>query len=665
MDIKQMPARVCIRGIQPEIDAGRYPIKRVIGERVCIEADVFAEGHDQLAGVLQYRKEGETSWNETVLEPLVNDRWRAEFTVSELGRYEYTLEAWIDRFGTWRHDLEKRVAAGQDVKVELQIGAQLIREAGQRAKGSDRKRLADAARKLEPREPFDLDAAITSALDAELNEWMRKYPARESAAKYPKMLTVTVDPPKALFSAWYEMFPRSIWGEQHAHGTLRDVIDRLSTVAEMGFDVLYFPPIHPIGRSYRKGRNNEVNASLDDPGSPWGIGAEEGGHKAIHPQLGTMEDFRELARRARGQGIDIALDVAFQCSPDHPYVSQHPEWFRKRPDGSIQYAENPPKKYQDIYPFEFETSAWRELWEELKSVFEFWIEQGVRIFRVDNPHTKPLAFWEWLIGDLKKQYPDLIFLAEAFTRPKMMYELAKVGFTQSYTYFAWRNTRWEIERYFEELTRTEAREFFRPNLWPNTPDILTEYLQSGGKPSFMIRLLLAATLGANYGIYGPAFECCENMPREPGSEEYLNSEKYEIRHWDIGRAGPLRDLIARVNQIRRGNPALQSDRGLRFHSADNEQLICFSKSTDDLSNQVLVVVNLDPHHTHSGWVDLPFDELQVDPNKSYQMHDLLSGARYLWQGGRNYVELDPRAIPAHIFRLRKYQRTERDFDYYF
>jgi len=475
---------------------------------------------------------------------------------------------------------------------------------------------------------------------------------------------VVVDREKARFSIWYEMFPRSCALEPGRHGTFKDCEARLPYIAAMGFDVLYFPPIHPIGHTHRKGRNNNPVANPDDPGTPWAIGSEEGGHKSIHPQLGTVEDFQSFVAKAREYDIEIALDIAFQCSPDHPYVKEHPEWFHWRPDNTVQYAENPPKKYEDIYPLEFETENWQELWEELKSIVLFWIEQGIRIFRVDNPHNKPFRFWEWLITDIKMSYPDVIFLSEAFTRPKVMYQLAKLGFTQSYTYFAWRNTKLELTQYFTELTQTEVREYFCPSLWSNTPDILTEYLQFGGRPAFMARLVLAATLGSSYGIYGPAFELCENRPREPGSEEYLDSEKYEIKSWDIARPDSLKDFIARVNRIRRENAAFHSDWSLRFHEVDNEQLICYSKRTDDLSNVVLVVVNLDPHHTQSGWVEFSLEELGIDPQKPYQMHDLLSDARYLWQGSRNYVELNSQIVPAHIFRMRRRVRTERDFDYY-
>lgn len=656
--------RVVIGGVRPEIDGGRFPAKRTIGEKVVVEADIFAEGHDVLAGVLRHRHEADEDWTETPLEFLVNDRWRAAFDVTKLGRYHYTLEAWVDAFKTWRKGLAKKVEAGHDVSVELVVGAGLIEEASGRASGADAKKLKERAAALRSDRPADQSNRIRVALAQDLNQLMDVYPDRRFAVRYGKELEVVVDPERARFSTWYEMFPRSCAPKPGAHGSFKDCEQWLPYVAGMGFDVLYFPPIHPIGRTRRKGRNNSPVAKPDDPGSPWGIGGEEGGHKAVHPQLGTLEDFRRFVAKAQEYGIEIALDVAFQCSPDHPYVKDHPEWFRWRPDGTVQYAENPPKKYEDIFPVEFETEQWRELWEELKSVFLFWIDQGVRIFRVDNPHTKPFRFWEWAIGEIKKDHPDVIFLSEAFTRPKVMYELAKLGFTQSYTYFAWRNTKVEFTQYFTELTQTDVREFFRPNLWPNTPDILTEFLQSGGRPAFMIRLVLAATLGASYGIYGPAFELCESRPREPGSEEYLNAEKYEIKDWDITRSDSLREFITRVNRIRRDNPALHSNEGLRFHPVDNDQLICYSKSTEDQSNEVLVVVNLNPHYTHVGWVELDLDALGLDREHPYQVHDLLTDARYLWHGSRNYVELNPQVVPAHIFHIRRRIRTERDFDYY-
>jgi starch synthase (maltosyl-transferring) len=592
----------------------------------------------------------------------VNDRWEGSFEVNELGYYRYTIEAWVDRFKTWRSDVMKKVQAGVDVSLELIMGADLVDEAAARAQGADARKMKGLAGFL--RAPQEEKSRVALLLGDELAVLMERYCDRRLSTRYEKEPAVIVDRPKAQFSTWYEMFPRSCSKEPGKQGTFNDCEERLAYIASMGFDVLYLPPINPIGITNRKGKNNTPGAGPNDPGSPWAIGSHEGGHMAVHPQLGTLEDFRHLVEKAKEVGIEIALDLALQGTPDHPYVKEHPEWFRRRPDGTIQFAENPPKKYEDIYPFNFESDKWRELWEEAKRIAFFWIEQGVAIFRVDNPHTKPFAFWEWLIDEVKRARPDVFFLSEAFTRPKVMYDLAKLGFSQSYTYFAWRNTKWELTQYLSELTQTEAREFFRPNLWPNTPDILTEYLQMGGRPAFMTRFILAATLGSNYGIYGPAFEICENRAREVGSEEYLDSEKYEIRHWDIESPESLRRLIAMVNGIRRDNPALQHNWNLRFHRIDNEQLICYSKHTDDMSNIILVVVNLDVHHTHSGWLELPLDLFGLELRQSYQAHDLLSGARYLWYGSRNYVEIDPHVAPAHIFRIRRRIRTERDFDYF-
>ncbi len=481
---------------------------------------------------------------------------------------------------------------------------------------------------------------------------------------YDKELEIVVERERARFGAWYELFPRSCSTEPGRHGTFKDVEQRLEYVAALGFDVLYLPPIHPIGNSFRKGRNNATTAGKDDPGSPWAIGSELGGHKAIHPELGNLDDFHHLIAAAAEVGIEIAIDIAFQCAPDHPYVSEHPEWFRKRPDGTIQYAENPPKKYQDIYPFDFESEQWRELWAELRSIVQYWVDQGVHIFRVDNPHTKPFGLWEWLIAEIKRDCPEAIFLAEAFTRPKALYGLAKRGFTQSYNYFPWRNTKWELTQYLTELTRTEVSEFMGPNLWPNTPDILPEYLQFGGRPAFMVRFVLAATLGPSYGIYGPAYELCDNLPIAPGKEEYLNSEKYEIKSWDLDQPDSIGKLISQVNAIRHENPAFRANYNLRFHEVDNEQIIAYSKTSEDKTNEVLIVVNLDPHYKQSGFITLPMEDLGLDPRQPYQAHDLLTDARYLWHGSRNYVELDPKSVPAHIFVIRRKIRTEHDFDYY-
>jgi starch synthase (maltosyl-transferring) len=658
------PPRVVIENVYPEIQGGRFPIKRIVGERVVVSGDIFTEGHDAVAAILLFRRSGESTWHETPMEPEGNDRWHGSFKVLEIGQFEYTLQAWINDFESWRNGFIKKVEAGQDISVDILSGAKLVEDAAERAAGEGSQQLREYAASMRIQQGHTLSEAIANARDENLSFLMAMHADRGLAATYGKSLAVEVDREKAGFSAWYEMFPRSCGPGTGFHGTFQDCIRRLPYVAGMGFDVLYLPPIHPIGRKNRKGRNNNHISTTDDVGSPWAIGAEEGGHKSIHPQLGTLEDFRQLVRAAEEMGLEVALDIAFQCTPDHPYVKEHPGWFRWRPDGTVQFAENPPKKYEDIYPLNFENAEWRELWAELKSIVQFWAEQGIRIFRVDNPHTKPFEFWEWAIREIKKRYPGVIFLAEAFTRPKVMYRLAKLGFTQSYTYFAWRNTKWELEQYFTELTQSEVREFFRPNLWPNTPDILTEYLQSGGRSAFMIRLILAATLGASYGIYGPAFELCENRPLRPGSEEYLYSEKYEIKDWDLNRDDSLKGLIARVNQIRRANPALTGNERLRFHSVDNHQLIAYSKTTEDLANIILVVVNLDPHYTQSGWVDLPLDYLGLDPHQAFEAHDLITDSRYLWQGTQNYVELNPHNMPAHILRIRRRIRSERDFDYF-
>jgi starch synthase (maltosyl-transferring) len=656
--------RVVIENVKPEIHGGRFPIKRTIGEYVEVTADVYADGHDILHAVLMHRPVSRRGWEEVSMQPLVNDRWQAKFIVSAEGNHLYTLQAWVDPFQSWSRDFSKKLEAGQDISVDLLTGVQLVQAAAKRSMGEDAQRLVAWAGEVSRLRQQHLNEAVERLSNVDLTALMVLHADRSQATIYSKELTVVVDRERARFGAWYEMFPRSCGAETGRHGTFQDCERRLEYISGMGFDVLYVPPIHPIGRAHRKGKNNTEDATPEDVGSPWAIGSKEGGHKAIHPKLGTLEDFRRLVARAREFGLEVALDLAFQCAPDHPYVLEHKEWFRVRPDGSVQYAENPPKKYQDIYPLYFENEHSRELWEELRTVVLYWIEQGIRIFRVDNPHTKPFDFWEWLIADIKTRYPEVLFLSEAFTRPKVMYRLSQLGFTQSYTYFAWRNTKPELTEYFTELTQTEVAEYFRANLWPNTPDILTEFLQFGGRPAFMIRLVLAATLGASYGIYGPAFELCENRALRPGGEEYLDAEKYQIRQWDIDNPDSLRSLIARVNHIRRENPALHGDRSLRFHAVDNDQLIVYSKMTADLSNIIVVVVNLDPHHTQSGWVDLPLEAFQLDLHQPYQVHDLLADARYFWHGTHNYVELNPQVMPAHIFRIRRLVRTERDFDYF-
>jgi starch synthase (maltosyl-transferring) len=654
--------RVVIESVTPEIDCGEFAAKRVVGERVRVEADAFTDGHDRLVCVVRYRVAGQPEWRETRMQPLVNDRWRGDFTVERLGRYEYTVAGWVDRFLTWRQDFARREDPA-DIAVALQVAVPLVREAAGRASGADADTLMGFAEALIGGEGMEARRAL--ALSEELEALMLRHPDRRFESVHERILAVQVDRERARFSAWYELFPRSVTDDaSEKHGTFASTAARLPYVAEMGFDVLYLPPIHPIGRTNRKGRNNSLIPTPSDPGSPWAIGAEEGGHKSVHPALGTLEDFRKLCAQAERHGIEVAIDIALQCSPDHPYVQEHPEWFRHRPDGSIQYAENPPKKYEDIYPFDFDCDDWRALWSELESIFEFWIEQGVKIFRVDNPHTKPFAFWEWLIGEVTRKQPDVIFLSEAFSRPRVMHRLAKLGFTQSYTYFAWRNTKHELTEYLTELTASASREYFRPSFWPNTPDILHEYLQFGGRPAFMCRLVLAATLAASYGIYGPAYELLEALPRDPGTEEYLDSEKYQLRRWKLDEPASLAGFIARLNRVRRENPALHSDWSLRFHATENDNLLAYTKQTEDFGNIVLVVVNLDPHHMQSGHVEIPLEEWGIPADQPYQVHDQLSGARYLWHGRRNYVALDPQRSPAHVFKLRRHIRTEKDFDYF-
>jgi len=654
--------RVVIEGVDPEIDAGRFAIKRILGDNVQVEADIFADGHDHVAARLLYRYREIPTWSMAAMQPLGNDRWRGSFPVARLGEYHYTIAGWIDHFDTWRSDLEKRIAAGQDIGVDLLNGAQLVEQAAERTGRDDADLLRRWAALL--RNPKDPAAAQKTALDPALAEMMAQYldPAMET--RYERELRVTVDREKARYSAWYELFPRSTSPDPDRHGTFKDVEGRLNYIERLGFDVLYLPPIHPIGQAFRKGKNNSVTAEAGDTGSPWAIGAKEGGHEAIHPELGTLEDFRHLLQAAASRGIELALDIAFQCSPDHPWVREHPDWFRHRADGTIQYAENPPKKYQDIYPLDFESRDWQGLWDGLLHVFLYWIEQGVRIFRVDNPHTKAFPFWEWCIAEIKRDYPDTIFLAEAFTRPRVMQRLAKLGFTQSYTYFTWRNTKQELTEYLTELTQSRTCQYMRPNLWPNTPDILHETLQVGGRPAFISRVVLAATLGPNYGMYGPAYELLENVPVRQGSEEYLNSEKYEIRRWDLNAPHSIAGIIAEINRARRENPALHMSHDLFFHGSDNPYLIAYSKSSRDGNNVVLTVVNLDPFHTQSGWVNLDLGHLLVERNESFQVRDLLTGSVYLWQGSRNYVELRPDKIPAHIFRVLRRVRSEKDFDYY-
>jgi starch synthase (maltosyl-transferring) len=655
-------ARVVLEALRPEVDAGRFAAKAVVGETVEVAVDAFTDGHDRVAGVLQWRHEDEVGWRERALAPLGNDRWTASFVPDRLGRWQYRVQAWIDRYGSWLHDLERRPAGDPDVPISLETGAALVGEAAAAARlagAADAARLDAIARALAAPDPEGVRRSLAAA--EETRSLVRDHDPRRDATTYPRTLELVVDPPRARFSAWYEFFPRS-FGPEGRHGRLRELGPMLDYVARLGFDVVYLPPIHPIGTTFRKGPNNALVAGPGDVGSPWAIGGADGGHLAVHPELGDLEDLRWLVRAARARGLELALDVAFQCSPDHPWVREHPDWFRRRPDGSIQYAENPPKKYQDIYPFDFESPDWRALWDALAGVFEFWVGQGVTVFRVDNPHTKAFAFWEYAIARVKARCPEAIFLSEAFTRPKVMHRLAKLGFSQSYTYFTWRNTREELAEYFTELARGPGAEYFRPNVWPNTPDILPEYLQLGGRTGFLVRATLAATLAANWGVYGPAFELGEHVPRAPGAEEYLDSEKYQLRRWDLARPDSVADFLARLNEIRRASPALQQDRTLEFHPTDDPSLVCYSKVAGD--DAVLVVVNLDPHHAHGGFVSVPAARFGLAPERAFQVEDLLGGGRFLWRGERNFVRLDPEGAPAHVLRIRRHLRREQDFDYF-
>ncbi len=647
------PSRIVIEHVQPEIDGGAFPVKRTVGEEVAVSADIFIDGHESVQAVLLYRKASQRHWSEVPMTFRGNDRWTGRFLIEAREPYLYTIQAWLDEFSSWRIDLHKKWQAGQDVDADLLAGVSILQEAGKKCNEDDDVLLKRVIRMLT--KPTDVQATMEEIMGDPLAEVMSRYPAKKSLATYNKELPVRVDRPRSAYSTWYEFFPRS-WG------TFKDCERIIPEISRMGFDVVYFPPIHPVGVTNRKGRNNAKVCVPGDPGSPWAIGSKEGGHKAVHPDLGSLKDFQSFIRKSREYGIEVALDLAYQCSPDHPYVQEHPGWFKWRPDGTVQFAENPPKKYEDVLPVNFQTGDWPALWEELKGIVEYWIGQGVTIFRVDNPHTKPFVFWDWLISEIRKKHDDVIFLAEAFTRPRVLYRLAKGGFDQSYTYFTWRNTKEEFIQYMTELTATEAAEYCRPNFWTNTPDILPEHLQYGGRPAFMMRVILAATLSSNYGIYGPAFELCVSEAVK-GKEEYLNSEKYEIKKWDWDREGNLKDFIARVNTIRRENTALQETRNIRFCPIDNPHMLAFLKVTRDQSNIILVVINLDAYHTQSGWVHVPVGEFGIEPG-SYLAHDLLGSDKYIWTGEHNYVQLNPQVSPAHIIKLHHRIHREQDFDYF-
>jgi starch synthase (maltosyl-transferring) len=668
--------RVVVDAIRPLIDGGAYAVKRVIGDRVRVEADLLADGHDKLAGRLWYRGPNDQSWREAPLSLLPpgpppaggdGDTWTGEFVVDALGTWRYTVSAWVDSLESWLWGIERKATAGQDLSLGLRDGAALVLAAADRAPaGPARETLRRLAASM-----TDSSAAAVGLpvlLPPEIRALMHAYPDRSAETVREPALELTVEPLRARFSNWYELFPRSHATDRPdespaGHGTLREAEGRLPYIAQMGFDIVYLPPIHPIGRAYRKGPDNSLTAGPDDPGSPWAIGAAEGGHKSVHPQLGTLEDFHHFLRAAQDLGMQVALDIALQASPDHPYVREHPEWFVHRADGSIQYAENPPKKYQDIYPFDFSGPAWQAAWDELRSIFTFWIEQGVTVFRVDNPHTKPLPFWRWCIASIKKRHPEVIFLAEAFTRPKVMYALAKGGFSQSYTYFTWRTSKRELTEYVRSLAQPPVSDFFRPNFWPNTPDILPEHLQFGTRGTFIARAALAATLAPSWGVYGPVFELQEKAAR-PGAEEYAQNEKYQVRQWRLDSPDNLAPVLERLNRIRREHPALQRLEGTTFHRTDNESLLCYSRADERGADLLLVVVNLDGYNTQGGWIDLDPGVMPMGEGVRYQMHDLMSDARYVWTDARAYVSLDPRVMPAHVFHARRLVRSERTFEYY-
>ena len=658
--MKKQPETAIIRRISPSLDGGRYAIKRAPGEPIVVEADVFKEGHDEVTAVLKWRKAGEKTWRETPMKPLVNDRWAGVLAVTDPGGWEFTVEAWGDVFFSWQHEIEKKFGAGlRELQSETLEGAAFVEAAAGRAgKSEDGKALKKFGAALRG---ADAEAAHRLAHDPVLCALMTIHADRSLATAHEPAQPVWVDRERAVFAAWYEFFPRSAEGKPDSGSTFRDCLGRIDDAKAMGFDVIYFPPIHPIGVSNRKGRNNSLRCEPGEPGVPYAIGNHRqgvngGGHTDVAPELGTLEDFEWLVGQVRERGMEIALDFAINCSPDHPYVKAHPEWFFKRPDGTIKYAENPPKKYEDVYPLNFHNPEWRALWDELRDVVLFWCERGVRIFRVDNPHTKPVSFWEWMIAEVRAKFPDAVFLSEAFTRPKMMQELAKAGFSQSYTYFTWRNTKAELAEYLTELTQTELKEFFRANFFTNTPDILPEYLQTGGRPAFLIRAVLATMACPVYGIYS-GFELCENLP-VPGREEYADSEKYQFKGRDWNAPGNIKEYLTKLNAIRRQNRALQEYANLRIQTAENDNVLCFSKSTAALDNLMLVIVTVDPWQPQTAFVHVPLADFGIGAAEAFVVEDLLTGEKFTWRGSRNFVSLNPHTRPAHVFRVRRFQDRE-------
>ena len=647
-------SRVAIENVWPEIDGGRFPIKRAVGDTLTVDADIFCDGHDKIDAALLYRREGEKDWQETPMRLLENDRWRGTFLLESNTRYLYTIIAWRGLYASWCDEITKKHNAGQAIALELIEGRHLVEKAlanGEGGADDDRQDLQEILNALQKAEADTAKLALQT--NTETKALLARTGPRTNLTSYDKELAVWVDRRRAVFSSWYELFPRSQSGDASRHGTFEDVIARLPYVRDLGFDVLYFPPIHPIGRTNRKGRNNSLTPAADDPGSPYAIGSEEGGHDAIHAELGTFAAFDRLLQAAKAQGLEIALDFAIQCSPDHPWIKEHPEWFDWRPDGTIKFAENPPKKYEDIVNVHFYRDALPSIWYALRDVVLFWAQKGVRIFRVDNPHTKPFPFWEWVIREVQDRFPDVIFLSEAFTRPKPMKRLAKLGFTQSYTYFTWRNAKEELTDYLTELTQTDMREYFRPNFFVNTPDINPVYLQASGRAGFQARLVLAATVAGNYGIYN-GFELCEGRPL-PGKEEYLDSEKYGIKAWEWDREGHIRADIAFINQLRRTHPALQELCNLSFYNAWNDQILYYGKATPEKDDFLLFAVNLDPHNAQSAHFEVPLWAFGLPDDASIAVEDLVSGKRFTWTGKIQHMLLDPHNRPYAAWRLLKPQ----------
>jgi starch synthase (maltosyl-transferring) len=650
-----MQNRVIIERVKPEIDGGIYFVKRTIGESVDVTTNIFGDGHDVIRASLLYQVVGAKNWQEAFMTALPNDEWSASFTPDKTGMYAYKIIAWIDDLSTWHKGFKKKYEDGQHIDVELAMGVNFLKQNATNYPKAETKEMLAYAKILDDKK--DYLKAVQTVISEDFAKMVQGFPLKNNVTTYDHNLRVKVERTLAGFSSWYELFPRSATDSVSRHGTFKDVVKQLPRIAEFGFDILYLPPVHPIGEINRKGKNNSVTAKEGEPGSPWAIGSRHGGHKAIEPALGTMADYENLIKEAKKLGIEIALDLALQCAPDHPYIKEHPNWFVWRPDGTIAYAENPPKKYQDIVPLNFECDDWKNLWEELKSIFDFWIEKGVTVYRVDNPHTKPIPFWEWCMAEVQKKYPDVIFLAEAFTRPKIMASLGKVGYTQSYSYFTWRVTKAELTEYMTELTQTESKEYYRPNFWPNTPDILPYHLHARNANAFYLRLALAATMSSNYGVYGPVYEFAYNESFH-GKEEYMNSEKYEIQVHDWTARNRITDLMTLLNRVRKANTALQTTWNIHFTPTNNDKLISYvkvSENTEGVKNIVWCVANLDTENTQAGEVSVPKELLGIKGRTNLSVQDLSTGETYFWKDDWNFVELNPYKSPIHIFKVTVFE----------